>query len=297
MFDQFAPQPASPLHQSREYESALMRFGHAPLRLADGTLALQRRFGPLRLLMLPRCRPARLDSLQATLRADGLAHLPVILAPEAPAPHWLGRGPVPLMAPDSHAVLPLYPDIARQRAALHQKWRNRLARAERSPLMTTCAPLTGGRAAWLFAADRAQRAARGYRGWPEALTLAYGRANPGKASLFTAQIKGRPVAAMVVLRHGAAASYHIAHTTAEGRAHNAHNLLLWQAITQLARSGCAGFDLGRIDTETAPGLARFKLGTGAVAKPAGGSWIWWPPAGRAPGALSRLDARAMRGAG
>jgi hypothetical protein len=48
----------------------------------------------------------------------------------------------------------------------------------------------------------------------------------------------------------------------------------------LARRGITRLDLGTLDTEAAPGLARFKLGSGAAARALGGTWLWWPPLAR-----------------
>ena len=84
------------------------------------------------------------------------------------------------------------------------------------------------------------------------------------------------------------------HTTAAGRAVSAHTLLLWQAADWLASKGHDRLDLGLINTEDAPGLARFKLGAGACARPLGGTWIWWPPLGRTLRPLAALDRRLMR---
>ena len=44
----------------------------------------------------------------------------------------------------------------------------------------------------------------------------------------------------------------------------------------LACAGVEMLDLGMIDTVNAPGLARFKLGSGAVAQSLGGTWLHAP---------------------
>ncbi|MEY8843073.1 GNAT family N-acetyltransferase, partial [Cribrihabitans sp. XS_ASV171] len=81
----------------------------------------------------------------------------------------------------------------------------------------------------------------------------------------------------LILIHGQSATYHVAHTTQQGRATSAHNLLLWEAATWLAARGLTRLDLGPVETEHSPGLARFKLGTGARARALGGTWLLWPP--------------------
>lgn len=218
---------------------------------------------------------------------------PVILSPDAPCPD-LGRyGAVPLMTPASVAEIDLAaaPDI--RRARLHQKWRNRLVRAETGPLRVSHRDMPPDPGHWLLRADALQQDRRGYRGWPTALTLAYASRNPGQARLFTARLGQRPVAAMLILRHGAGATYHIGHTDADGRRLSAHTLLLWTAAAWLADHGHTRLELGLIDTQAAPGLARFKLGAGATPRRLGGTWLWWPPMGRLPAPLAALDRRRM----
>ena len=82
-----------------------------------------------------------------------------------------------------------------------------------------------------------------------------------------------PVAAMMFLRHGSTATYHIGWSNAQGRAAHAHNLLLWRAAERLSSKGVKTLDLGTLDTVNAPGLARFKLGTGAMPHRLGGTWV------------------------
>jgi len=277
-----------PLHQSQEYETALRHLGRTPLRLPDGALALRRRLpGGLQATMLPRAAPRSLAALHDQLTASGLQRSLVILAPNAP----LDSGALPLLSPACVAELPLLPDPDRQRAALHQKWRNRLARAEDRGLTVTSGQ--GAALDWLLRAEEAQRCDRGYRGWPATLTRAYLAANRDAGVLLSAREAGKPIAAVLILRHGSAATYHIGHTTPRGRAVGAHNLLLWRATRQLADSGVSSLELGPLDTESAPGLARFKLGSGAHARRLGGTWLWWPPLGRALRPLGWLDRRLM----
>ncbi|MCP4821132.1 MAG: GNAT family N-acetyltransferase, partial [Shimia sp.] len=108
----------------------------------------------------------------------------------------------------------------------------------------------------------------------------YARANKGDAKLFIAFDGAAPVAAMLILRHGQSATYHVSHTTDDGRKKCAHNLLMWEAMQWLAAKGVTTLDLGQVDTEKSAGLARFKLGTGARPRPLGGTWLWWPPLGK-----------------
>ncbi len=176
----------------------------------------------------------------------------------------------PVMTPATLALLPLGPEIA-MRAALHQKWRNRLSRTERSGLdVQRRPPRTGD---WVLQAESAQAAQRGYRALPPAFTLAFEAANPRAVQVFEVSDKGVPLAAAVILRHGPMATWQIGHSTGAGRRSNAMNLALWSAMVWLAGQGHTQLDLGTLDTRNAPGLARFKLGTGAVPHRLGGTWL------------------------
>ncbi|MBK0326778.1 GNAT family N-acetyltransferase [Rhodobacteraceae bacterium F11138] len=301
MFDQMPGQVPGdfairPLQQHPGFAAALRASGHSPLVL-DGTdplLVLNRRFrGGMRMAMVSRGMLTDPAECLDRLRAAGLGGTPIILAPDAPVPQ-LGRlGPVPLMTPATVAEIELDIPIDTRRARLHQKWRNRLKHAENGPLRVTRQTMRPDPGHWLFAADLLQQDRRGYRGWPVALTLAYIASNPGMAKLFTAFEGNTPVAAMLFLRHGQGATYHIGHTDARGRSLSAHNLLLWQAASWLAAKGHTRLELGLIDSQTAPGLARFKLGSGARMRQLGGTWGWWPPLKRSLSFLSVLDRRRM----
>ena len=59
----------------------------------------------------------------------------------------------------------------------------------------------------------------------------------------------------------------------QGRWHNAGTLLLWRGLLALRGRGVARLDLGGIDTRRAPGIARFKLGTGATPYALAGTYL------------------------
>ncbi|MFD3189682.1 GNAT family N-acetyltransferase [Sedimentitalea sp. HM32M-2] len=297
MFDLTPHDPAPPaLQQYPGFAAALRACGRAPLIL-DGDeplLVLRRRFrGGLRLAMLSRARMDDPADCLARLRQAGLGRSAVILSPDTPCPDLAQQGALALMTPASVAELDLTPDRDRRRAALHQKWRNRLKHAETGPLRVTRQNMPADPGHWLLVADALQQRRRGYRGWPAALTAAYAAENPGMAKLFTAFDGKTPVAAMLILRHGAGATYHIGHTDAAGRRMSAHNLLMWHASCWLAARGHTRLELGLIDTRHATGLARFKLGTGAHLRRLGGTWGWWPPLGRVLAPLAALDRGRM----
>jgi hypothetical protein len=81
---------------------------------------------------------------------------------------------------------------------------------------------------------------------------------------------------MVFLRHGAAATYQIGWSGPRGRALRANNAPLINAARRLAAMGITQLDLGTVDTQNAPCLARFQLGSGTVAEQLGGIWLRLP---------------------
>lgn len=287
MFD--ATHSDTPLQQSREFAAALRHYG-ADVRLQNGLVILRRRLAGCPVSMVPRFPLRDPGTLRARLPPG-----PVILSPDAPCPDLAGLGALPVMTPAHVALLDLTGGRDALHRDLHQKWRNRLRHGDRQGLRVTRTTLPDNPDHWLLQAEARQARTRGYRGWPVTLTLAYARANPGRAVLFTALEGGTPVAAMLFLLHGSGATYHIGHSTPRGRATSAHNLLLWRAISWLTGRGMTQLDLGLIDThtETSAGLARFKLGTGARMHQLGGTWLWWPPARGVFRWLSRLDRADM----
>ncbi|WP_158964220.1 GNAT family N-acetyltransferase [Chachezhania sediminis] len=281
--------PLLPLQQHPSFAAALALIGRAPA-VEAGTLILRRRLLGLPVTMAARFDPDRLPDLQ---QAFARRAAPLVLSPDGPCPGLARMGAVPLVSPATVAEIDLTRPEAERRAAQHQKWRNRLVAAERAGLKVSERPMPMDAGHWLFAADRQMSRRRGYRSWPPALTLAFIAANTGKARLYTAHAGKSEIAAMLVLRHGPVATYHMGHTTPEGRALSAHTLLLWKVSRSMARAGCRRLDLGLINGEDAPGLAGFKLGSGATARPLGGTWAWWPPLGRGLAPLARLDRRLM----
>ena len=113
--------------------------------------------------------------------------------------------------------------------------------------------------------DLLQQRTKGYRALPGAFTLAWHQIAPEDLRLFSARKGARIHAQALVLRHSNSASYHIATSSPAGRQSGAARLVLWHAFAELADMGVGEIDLGLLDTENAPGLARFKLGTGARA--------------------------------
>ncbi len=155
-------------------------------------------------------------------------------------------------------------DLARPekevRNGLHGKWRNALVGAERGPLRCD-AGHDARHLDWLLANYAAFRKRKAFAGPTSDLIKALTAFDPEAASVLTALKGNDPLAAILLVRHGASATYYISYTSPEGRRHGAHNLLLWHAMLELKAEGVRWLDLGGVNA-AAPGIARFKLGMG-----------------------------------
>jgi hypothetical protein len=276
MFDAMPPSADHALMQDRAFAAALRACGEDPVTLPSGLTLLNRRILGLPMLMLPRTAPP--PDLVAQLAQTGLERRLLILSPERPAP--MPRA-VQVADPRVLLTVDLRESRMQRRAALHQNWRNQLGQAETSALRILHRPLTPDHP--LLALDAVQSRTRRYRNWPTALTATFARIAPQQTHVFTALLRGHPVAHMLFLTHGSRATYHIGHTTDTGRRHHAHNLLLWEAMNILAARGITALDLG---PPTTPRIDRFKRRAGAVAVPTGGTWLRWTP-------LARRESRSI----
>lgn len=202
------------------------------------------------------------------------------------------RGLLPLVTPVCMAEIALGPEPGRMRARMQGKWRNRLRQAERAGLKVAVTAPSAADLDWLCRLDRQQGAARGYRGLPPAFLAAWSACKGPPMRLFTARRRGDTIAAMLFLDHAPGVTYQLGWSGADGRAVSAHNLLLWYAMRCFARDGRRRLDLGPLDTVNSPGLARFKLGAGAVPRWLSATGAVMPRCGRPRGAghapLARL---------
>jgi hypothetical protein len=162
-----------------------------------------------------------------------------------------------------------------RRANLHQKWRHQLRRAEGAGLRVRESIWNGGKHP-MFDHSATVAKARQFKPLPTRLIAAFAQINPNDAVMFEAFDKGHLIAAVLVLRHATTATLQTAWTSALGRTNHAHNLLLFTAANRLATLGHTTFDLGLVETDNTPSLARFKLRTGANLRKLGGTWIAIP---------------------
>lgn len=258
-----APQAAA-LQQSHAYAVAALGVGamveRAVVHHGGSVLA--------RALVLRRCG-ARLV-LRGPVWADGLAEpdkrrvlrrlarqgAAVLATPEAPLS---GFGLVPLLTARSCALWSLEAEPDDLRAGMGGKWRNRMVWAARHGVEIR--PAGSATLALLVAVEAAQRVARGYQALPPAFTLAL---PPKDLRLWHWHDRGTLHAAMCFVRHGSWATYHLGWADTRARTVGAHSLMLWQAALALRAEGVRVLDLGDVNTVQSPGLARFKLGTGAA---------------------------------
>jgi len=148
------------------------------------------------------------------------------------------------------------------RAALKKKWRNSLNKAEKSPLIIRW-DRRGERLAEFLVFYKHDKAQKSYQGASLKVLKALSQVFGHSKNLWIGQayLESEPCAGILILRHGSSATYQVGWTTDSGRQHNAHHLLLWQAICALKDEGVEFFDLGGVHDE-AEGIRKFKEGLG-----------------------------------
>lgn len=220
----------------------------------------------------------RRESYRALRRTIPLPRLRgVFFTPDAPAQEAATLKAARLsrvMSAYSTALLDLRAPEDALLQRMQGKWRNRLRRAEESGLVVTVAPAKPGSYDWLLEQEAAQQSHRRYRAFPPGFVSTWhGQAGPFDAVVLATARRGEErLGGMLFLVHGAGALYHIGVTSEAGRAANAHTLLLWRAVQALRKRGVEALDLGGVDTLDTPGIARFKLGSGAVVRTLCGTW-------------------------
>jgi lipid II:glycine glycyltransferase (peptidoglycan interpeptide bridge formation enzyme) len=156
------------------------------------------------------------------------------------------------------------------------KWRNAWRRAQNAPVTIRHAPFCAQSHDWLLRADKAQQKAKRFRSLPHNLIGAYAATGADAAVVFVASHADTPISAMLFLTHAPFATYHLGWNGVQGRALTLHHRLLMVAADHFAQAGFTRLDLGSIQTDHAPGLARFKIGSGAKLRPLGGTWLRLP---------------------
>jgi len=187
-----------------------------------------------------------------------------------------------VMTPAHVAELDLLATPEARQQAMTPKWRRAWQAAQSAPLKISEHAYNAQTHAWILTADLAQQRRKGFRGLPFSLIDAYTAVRPSSVRVMVAMEEETPIAAMLFLLHLPVATYHIGWTSARGRAACAHHRMIVIASDLLANRGYRRLDLGMVDTDTTPGLARFKIGTGAQVRPLGGTWVRLPGGSRWP---------------
>lgn len=173
---------------------------------------------------------------------------------------------------DSTVWLDLSSDEAALRARLNGKWRNGLKRAEAADIDVQAFQNWNHQADALLKREAAQQRIKRYSALPTTLARGFHEASvvtrtPSCLLVQAVQTGAKtdaPLASALFLIHGQSATYHIGWSSDAGRAQNAQNLVLWRTLGELKALGVTTLDLGGVNTRTAPGLARFKLGMGGM---------------------------------
>lgn len=271
-----------PLWQSPGFMRALRRFGtDAELRNlgeAGQAMILRRRFGPFATIAFTSRGPVWAEQATPQMQISALrdSGLRIINADHTAPDILRGAGFRQIRAAASVIMLDIVQDPDQQLRACHGKWRNAYRQGIRATPQTRHAPFDPIKDAWLFSADRAHQKAKGYKALPPAIVQAMAAQDRQSVMVSQMMLGPTPVAAMLFLIHGAAATYHIGVTTGAGRDARAHHVLLMQAAGKLARRGVRQIELGLHHPDAAPGLARFKLGSGARLQRLGGTWLKLP---------------------
>ena len=195
---------------------------------------------------------------------------------EAPESQALMRatGARRVMTGYSSAWIDLGASADELRRKLHGKWRNALVRAEDAGLRVRSA--TGGRELdELLDRYAGLKRVRRFSGPSAALirAAAGSAARRGDFLVLEAGPPRAPRAAILLVRHGNAATYVVGWADDEGRLRGAGNLLLWRGLVALKEQGVGWLDLGGFNTDKMAGIARFKLGLGGAPYTLAGTFL------------------------
>lgn len=198
--------------------------------------------------------------------------------PDRPESHAVlrGLGARRMVTGYSSAWIDLRRDEESLRAALRGKWRNMLKAAEASRLRVEISAGANEAALdWLLGEYEPFRRKARFAGPDARLIRALADAAPrqSRPMVLQAYDRRRPVAGILILRHGNAATYSVGWTGPDGRNLRAHHLLLWRAMLEMKNAGVEWFDLGGLFADRAPGVARFKLGMGGDVFTLAGTWL------------------------
>ncbi len=230
--------------------------------------------GPLWLAEVP-------DALKARIQRELKRTLPlrrprfILFSPDLAEPSHASMATLTrVLTGYSTVIVDLSQSLQQLRAGLHAYWRNRLAAAERSGISIATVGNAPHEYRWVLDEERRQRERKNFYSLPLGFVDNYIDAGGAAAALILkAEYQSRPVAAMLFLLHGTSATYHLGWSNPQGRALNAHNLVLWNAFEQLKQRGIEKLDLGGVNTHDLPGISRFKINTGGKVVTYAGGYV------------------------
>ncbi len=154
-------------------------------------------------------------------------------------------------------------DLQTLRNNLSKYWAKQLQKAEEESLEIVWSD-EGAHFAWLINNHTEDRVKKNYGGASIKTIIALSREfSRGKNMLIgTALLDGAPIASILLLNHGRAATYQIGYSSDIGRQKRAHYILLWKALSELKERNIDAFDLGGVNDESAKGVKVFKEGMG-----------------------------------
>jgi hypothetical protein len=199
----------------------------------------------------------------------------VLISPDLTDPHHPSMASLTrVLTGYSTVMLDLSQPLTALRSALHPYWRNRLSAAERSGLKLAELAHDSPELPRVLAEEDRQRQRKRFYALPLGFIDHYLEEGGSESALILqATWQSRPVAAMLFLIHGSSATYQLGWTNPQGRALNAHNFILWEAMARLKQRGIIKLDLGGVNTHDLPGISRFKINTGGEVITYAGGYI------------------------
>ncbi len=154
------------------------------------------------------------------------------------------------------------------RKALHGKWRNQLSKSE--AIGFDVAINDEDDLNRLISHSQDHQSNKGFTSIPLQI---YQALPVNKRLCMSAKLNGKTCAALLFQTHGKSATYQVSYANDLGKSNQATNFLLWQAILWLKENGYQSLDMGGIDVDKNPNLARFKERLGGESFTLTGSYI------------------------
>ncbi len=143
-------------------------------------------------------------------------------------------------------------------SALSAKARQNIRRARRSGVTVTVETTRASLAEFELLHRRLRREKYRLLSQPERFFDAlHHHFHPGCFAVVLARLEDRPVAGVVLIRHGDWAYYKFNASNTDGWASRANDLVMWEAVVHARQWGCRRFDHGISDLDQ-PGLIRYK---------------------------------------